>query len=106
MDYAGETTQDLIGLGAYDFAAARMFYGDAVAVFADPSYSYSDNNPDKSRARGAIEKVDTFGGLLGWDPSIGNKAGTDASSLPNGYSDYQAAYRLIDPGSCATVDPT
>ncbi len=98
MDYAGETTQDLIGLGAYDFAAARMFYGDAVAVFADPTYAVGT-----ARGRGAIEKMDTFGGLLGWDPSLGNAKGTDASSLANGYAQYQQAYELIK--DCVVVDP-
>jgi hypothetical protein len=39
MDYAGEITQDFMGLGAYDFAAARMFYGESVAVYAN-----EDNN--------------------------------------------------------------
>ena len=33
MDYAGEASQDMLGLGAYDFAAARAFYGDIVSVY-------------------------------------------------------------------------
>jgi hypothetical protein len=40
MEYAGEYTQDMLGLGAYDFAAARMFYGDALSVCTrTPSYA-------------------------------------------------------------------
>jgi hypothetical protein len=61
MDYAGENTQDLIGLGAYDFAAPRMFYGDVVAVHADPSY-----NVGTARGLGMISKMDNFGGILGF----------------------------------------
>ena len=38
MDYAGEASQDLLGLGAYDFAAARSFYGDVHSVYRDPSF--------------------------------------------------------------------
>ena len=98
MDYAGETSQDLIGLGAYDFAAAHMFYGDAVAVYQDPSYAVLT-----PRGRGAIEKMDNFGGLLGFDPQIGNSKGTDSSSIH--YSSLQDKYDLIIPGSCQAVDP-
>jgi hypothetical protein len=35
MDYSGETTQDWVGLGAYDYAAARSLYADVVDVRAD-----------------------------------------------------------------------
>jgi hypothetical protein len=98
MDYAGETTQDLIGLGAYDFAAARMFYGDAVAVYQDPTY-----NIGTARGRGIIEKVDNFGGLLGWDPQIGNTKGTSSSGID--YSQMQDKYQLIKPETCQPVNP-
>ena len=53
MDYAGETTQDLIGLGAYDFAAARMFYGDAVSVY------------DVKTSTGALDKSYLSNQLIG-----------------------------------------
>jgi hypothetical protein len=96
MDYAGETTQDQIGLGAYDFAAARMFYGDAVAVYQDPTY-----NIGTARGRGAIEKMDNFGGLLGWDPQIGNTKGTDSTSI--NYTQMQDKYEVIK--DCVPVDP-
>lgn len=61
MDYAGEATQDLLGLGAYDFAAARMFYGDVVSVFADSSY---DLGTDRGTAM--LSKQDNFGGIIGF----------------------------------------
>jgi hypothetical protein len=111
MEYAGEVTQDMIGLGAYDFAAARMFYGDAVAV-----YNVQDdiNTPDDEsynvltpRGRGVLEKIDNFGGLLGFSPTIGVKGN---AQVPKGtastdihYSALQANYGLIH--SCAPVDP-
>ena len=61
MDYPGDVSQDMIGLGAYDFAAARMFYGDVVAVYTDPSYDagHRDRRPASRSA------TDNFGGLLG-----------------------------------------
>ncbi|WP_437730735.1 hypothetical protein [Sorangium sp. So ce1335] len=93
MDYAGEPTQDLIGLGAYDFAAVRMFYGDAVAVHADPSYKATT-----PRGKGMLAKVDDFGGVLGFQPEHGDD---DIH-----YSDLQNKYALIRPESCVEVDPS
>jgi len=60
MEYPGETTQDFLGLGAHDFAAARMLYGDSVAVYSDPSYVMGTD-----RAETALAKMDNFGGIMG-----------------------------------------
>lgn len=92
MDYAGEPTQELIGLGAYDFAAARMLYGDAVAVHADPSY-----NDGQGRGKGVLAKLDSFGGILGIRPEY------DGKEIH--YSDLQNKYALIVPSTCVEVDP-
>ncbi|MBS1148939.1 MAG: hypothetical protein H6Q89_637, partial [Myxococcaceae bacterium] len=98
MDYAGEATQDLIGLGAYDFAAARMFYGDVVAVLDAPSY-----RAGSPRGVGVIDKLDNFGGILGIRFSIG------APTLANPkdtrdlhYSELQKEFELIQ--SCEDVE--
>ncbi|WP_437850581.1 hypothetical protein [Sorangium sp. So ce363] len=93
MDYAGEPTQDLIGLGAYDFAAARLFYGDAVAVHADPSYKATT-----PRGKGVLAKIDDFGGVLGIQPEY------DDEDIH--YSELQSKYDLITPRSCVEVDPS
>lgn len=61
MDYAGEYTQNMLGLGAYDFAALKMIYGDVVSVYRDPSYLTGT-----SRAKAALSKLDNFGGILGF----------------------------------------
>ncbi len=90
MDYAGEPVQDMLGLGAYDFAAAKMFYGDTVAVHADESYAVGTG-----RAQGMLAKMDNFGGILGLQPSV---AGTDIH-----YSQLNTFYELIS--DCHTVDP-
>ncbi|MFH1529974.1 MAG: hypothetical protein ABIK09_04460 [Pseudomonadota bacterium] len=90
MEYAGETTQDFMGLGAYDFATARMFYGDAVAVHADPSY-----NLGTPRANTVFSKMDNFGGILGISHSYG---GNDIH-----YSELQSSLQLIK--DCTVVDP-
>jgi hypothetical protein len=105
MDYAGETTQDLIGLGAYDYAAAKMFYGDVAAVFADPSYNVgaAKNAP---RAKGMLSLMDNFGGITGIQPQIGN--GKKISASEPGvddihYSKLQGEYELIK--NCKEVVP-
>lgn len=94
MDYAGESTQDLLGLGAYDFAAARMFYGDTVAVYADNSFKQNTN-----RGAGVLDKMDGFGGLLGWQYVIGGIQGTTNIH----YSQLQRNFQLIK--DCVEVDP-
>ncbi|MBM4371558.1 MAG: hypothetical protein FJ098_07885, partial [Deltaproteobacteria bacterium] len=90
MEYAGETTQDFLGLGAYDFATARMFYGDAVAVHADPSY-----NVGTSRSLAVLDKMDNFGGILGFSHTFEDE---DIH-----YSALQKHLELIR--DCKPVDP-
>ncbi len=90
MDYAGEPTQDFMGLGAYDFAAARMFYGDVVAVHADESYAVGT-----PRGNGMLQKMDNFGGILGIQPAYGDE---DIH-----YSMLQARFDLIQ--DCQPIDP-
>ncbi len=90
MDYAGEATQDMIGIGAWDFAAARMFYSDSVAVFSDPSYVSTG-----ARGMGMLSIEDTFGGILGLEFQIG------ANSIH--YSALQKNFDLIK--DCQEVDP-
>jgi len=86
MDYAGEASQDLLGLGAYDFAAARMFYGDAVAVHESEDYK-----SNKQRGRGLLGwKTDNFGGTLGLSPEYGGD--------PIHYSQLNRYYDLLDCG--------
>lgn len=68
MDYAGEYTQDFLGLAAYDMAAHRMFYGQNVAVFQDINYQMGTD-----RATGMLAKMDNFGGILGIQPQIGDQ---------------------------------
>ncbi|MFO0553410.1 MAG: hypothetical protein U0271_33815 [Polyangiaceae bacterium] len=92
MDYAGELTQDMIGLGAYDFAAARMFYGQTVAVHNDAAtYGLDSNN-----AATILNVTDTFGGIVGYQ--YVNSAG-DAIH----YSELQKRLNLIS--NCQEVDP-
>ena len=62
MDYAGEAAQDLLGLGAYDFAATRMFYGETASVFKDVKVG-------TPKGTGALNKMDSFGGIIGFDPA-------------------------------------
>lgn len=94
MDYAGEVTQDLLGLGAYDFAAARMFYGDTVAVHADDSYRVGTD-----RGTAMLAKADNFGGILGFRWSTNGNTTTDGIH----YSQLNRHFDLIS--DCREVDP-
>ncbi len=99
MDYAGEATQDLIGLGAYDFAAARMFYGDSVSVQADPSY-----RAGSARGVGVADKLDNFGGILGINFLVGAPTATDPTNTRDiHYSELQKEFEMIQ--GCEEVDP-
>ena len=91
MDYAGEATQDLVGLGAYDFAAARMFYGQTVALHAD-----DDMRSNKSLGRAVLDKMDGFGGIVGYQY-------TSNGNTPIHYSMLQKNWKLIDATSCTTL---
>lgn len=84
MDYAGEVSQDLIGIGTYDFAAVRMFYGDAVAVHESEDYA-----ANKPRGKGLFAwKMDNFGGILGLSPEYNGEA--------IHYSQIQKNYAVLD----------
>lgn len=99
MDYAGEATQDLLGLGSYDFAAARMFYGDVTDVV-----NGSNTAMGTPRGLGYAEKLDNFGGILGLKFGIGRPTMQDPTNTdPIHYSQLQARYGLI--GACKPVDP-
>jgi len=89
MDYAGEITQDMLGLGVFDFASARMFYGDVAAVHADSTYATGT-----ARGEAMLYKMDSFGGILGIQPRLGN---ADIH-----YSRLQTEFDLIK--DCETVD--
>jgi hypothetical protein len=102
MDYPGDVSQDVIGLGAYDYAAARMFYGDVTSV-----YDVQQNGKLVAKylasgqvGQGMLGTTDNFGGLVGIKYSLGTgNAATDIH-----YSQLQANYGLIN--NCKQVTPT
>ena len=99
MDYAGEATQDFLGLGSYDFAAARMFYGDVADVV-----NATGTGVGTPKGLGFTEKLDNFGGILGLKFAIGRPTTQDPTNTDTiHYSQLQARYGLI--GACKTVDP-
>ncbi len=107
MDYTGETTQDLLGLGAYDFAAARMFYGESVAVYDDKA----NWGLGSLRAPGLLDKMDSFGGIVGLQYVVDDPACTKTDPACSGksrslhYSELQQHYNMVQ--DCAQVaDPS
>ncbi len=61
MEYPGEPSQDLLGLGSYDFGAARMFYGDAATVYSGSRFKASETEGGLAEGH-----QNDFGGLLGF----------------------------------------
>ena len=99
MDYPGETTQDMLGLGAYDFASVRMFYGGVEAVHADPTY-----NAKKPRSLGMLNIMDNFGGIVGLQYTSGAPDPTGFSATDQiHYSQLQKNFALIQ--NCKQIDP-
>jgi hypothetical protein len=100
MDYPGDVSQDTIGLGSYDFAAARMFYGDVTSVYnvqkngqADPTWKSTGNLGKLS-----LDTTDNFGGLVGIQYAVGGANGT-----PIHYSELQENAKLIQ--NCVKTTP-
>jgi len=94
MDYPGDLAQDFLGLGAYDFGAARMIYGDAVGV-----YKNTETYNTKSRAgKIVLNKLNEFGGLTGWQYAVDTNG-----ARPVHYSQLQKEASLIQ--DCHSVDP-
>jgi hypothetical protein len=94
MDYPGDVSQDMIGLGVWDVATARMLYGDNVAMYTSPNFKAGTRN-----GIGITSATDTFGGLSGIQYSY--KSGRNATTFH--YSQLQKQYGLIS--NCYPVTP-
>ncbi|APR87679.1 hypothetical protein A7982_13028 [Minicystis rosea] len=100
MDYAGDVSQELLGLGVYDFGAARFFYGDNVSVYTDPSYKAGSKI-----GVGISLATDDFGGLAGITYGLKNTAFSNSTGAANfHYSQLQKNYEVIK--DCYEVTPT
>ncbi len=60
MDYPGDLTQDMLGLGVYDYASVRMFYADVMDVWADGVIVKDTQEGDQ-----LIDLIDRAGGITG-----------------------------------------
>ena len=96
MEYPGDISQDMLGLGVWDFAAVKMLYGDVATVSQDPKMIAG-----KTRALSMMMKMDSFGGILGMKPYGANLLG---QFTPYHYSDMQRQLQLI--GTCTNVADT
>ena len=112
MDYPGATCRKTRSApGVYDFAAARMFYGDVVSLYdvksgtnLDPKYLSSGNV-----GQGIYNTLDNFGGLAGIQYAVGSPDAVGGESCAPGspclihYSHLQHYYNLIS--NCYSVTP-
>ena len=114
MDYAGDLTQDMLGLGVYDFAAARMFYADVVDVLDDPKMTATVRNKDGKVVEGfegtpagneVAGLVDFAGGLLGQVVARPDDAwGTSSEELMH-YSEWNKWFKFIRDCKPADTSP-
>jgi hypothetical protein len=100
MDYPGDVSQDTIGLGAYDFGAARFFYGDVASVYTDSSYKAGSKI-----GVGVALATDDFGGLAGIAYGLKDTQFSNSTGAANfHYSQLQTNYKVIQ--NCYEVTPT
>jgi hypothetical protein len=105
MDYPGDTSQDMLGLGVTDFAAARFFYGDNISVYTNPSYQAGS-----AIGTGITLATDTFGGLYGIRYGVKSVGGTGTDDFH--YAQLQNNYQVLTgctattPAAPASWDPT
>jgi hypothetical protein len=88
MDYPGDISQDMLGLGVTDFAAARFFYGDNVSVYTAQNYKAGTKI-----GTGITLATDTFGGLLGITYGTRATGGTGVDDFH--YAQLQNNYKVI-----------
>lgn len=101
MDYPGDVSQDILGLGPYDKAAARFFYTDTMDLWATPGQACRDDDGngacDDALGGAVLGKVDESGGIGGpW--TFKGKYVSDALH----YSQFQQEFQLVK--NCHPVD--
>jgi hypothetical protein len=100
MDYPGDVSQDTLGLGAYDKAAARFFYSDALDVWSTPGQECPTVNGSgicttaakktSKPATAVLSKVGNYGGIGGPWTFQGNLTSDSVH-----YSQFQSKFKLI-----------
>ncbi len=90
MDYPGDISQDMIGIGAWDIAAVRFIYTDTVAVYDDP-----DIRAGTDLGYTVIDAMDTFGGMLGIQFSIPMEERGEQYMKTIHYSQLNNVFQLI-----------
>jgi hypothetical protein len=101
MDYPGDVSQDILGLGPYDKAAARFFYTDSMELWNTPGQVCKDDDGNGScddvLGGAVLQKVGNSGGIGGPWVFKGNFT-SDALH----YSQFQKEFQLIE--GCVPVD--
>jgi hypothetical protein len=100
MDYSGELTQDWLGLGIYDYAAARMFYGDVVDVREDFACPAGGCQSGGGAAFAASDLVDFPGYLV---PQTVDSTDSNGDFRVLHYSEWNDYFSLVDQSSCRTA---
>jgi hypothetical protein len=97
MDYAGDMTQDTIGIGVYDYSAARSFYADVVDVRNDGVTVPANGKMPNSKEAVGLEMFDMV------DTSVYPLAGAFVAGGTH-YSQWNPIFNILDPKRCRQVD--
>jgi hypothetical protein len=98
MDYAGDPTQDTIGLGVYDYSAARAFYADVVDVRND-GVKVPRAAPSTAKEAVGAQMFDLVDTVV---RPLAHAFVSDTNNEPLHYSQWNTFFHLIN--NCEHVD--
>ena len=110
MDYAGDTTQDTLGLGVFDYSAARAFYADVVDVRNDgvtvpPSNVGIDGRTAKQKVGAELfDMVDSAIQPLA-QAFVDDESDSQTPNYMH-YSKWNNFFHMLDKSRCRAVTPT
>lgn len=96
MDYAGDVTQDMLGLGVYDMAAARMFYGDVMDV-VDHEIDGVPVGEGSPIGTAILNLVDNAGYLFGQFSFV------NGQYVP--YAQWGSVFDIMNADRCTKIEP-
>jgi hypothetical protein len=101
MDYAGDMTQDTLGLGVYDYSAMRAFYADVVDVRDDGVIVPSQNRSNSNQGNDAVGS-EMFQLVDSVVQPLAHAFVQDAAGNSLHYSQWNSFFHLIN--NCRHVD--
>ncbi|HMJ11449.1 MAG TPA: hypothetical protein VK524_08570 [Polyangiaceae bacterium] len=103
MDYPGDLTQDMLGLGVYDYAAARMFYGDVVDVRNDGRFpAAAVNSAGRDISGTGTSEGEAIKGMVDFAGGVFGQI-VDVNSEVIHHTEYDKFFKML--WNCRKVTP-